>query len=214
MKLEQFDMRFLKTVFLAFCVAIGSASAQADPGDPLALVQNTTALMLEKLDAEKRAIRKNNPRLLEIVEAEIIPHVDTRAIARKVLARHWRKATETQKAAFESAFSEYLVRFYSRAFAAYDGQTIEYLNMPSLEGKRLVTVKTQIIQKNHAPIAVDYKLSSTEERWFVTDIVVENISLVISNRKQYHALIRKSGLDMVIERLQSKNAEPFVIKKN
>ena len=121
---------------------------------------------------------------------------------------------QTQKAAFESAFSEYLVRFYSRAFAAYDGQTIEYLNMPSLEGKRLVTVKTQIIQKNHAPIAVDYKLSSTEERWFVTDIVVENISLVISNRKQYHALIRKSGLDMVIERLQSKNAEPFVIKKN
>lgn len=76
-----------------------------------------------------------------------------------------------------------------------------------LEDAKTASVKTKIIQNGGQPIQVDYSLAQENNTWKVYDIVIEGVSLVTNYRGQFSQEVRQKGLDSLIKKLASKNAD-------
>ena len=110
-------------------------------------------------------------------------------IGQLVLGRHWRTATEAQR-------SEYL---------KYNGETFRIAGgraAPDNTGDTLVT--TEIVRPNGPPVRVDWRVRKNGETLKVVDVIAEGISMLITQRDEFAAVIQNSGgkVDALIDRLR------------
>jgi len=122
-----------------------------------------------------------------------------------VLARHWRGATAEQRQQFEDEFSRLMLRTYALALRSYDNETIEYLPLVMKPGSKKVMVKTKLVRDDGSKVTVDYRLILREDGWKVYDVVIENVSMVITYRSEYSGIIESQGLDVLTQKLSERN---------
>lgn len=177
---------------------------------PVEFIKIITTDMLKTVKANKAQIDQDPTQLLKIVDEKIMTFVANKTIARKVMGFKWKTATVKQKTDFTNQFTIYLKRFYSRAFLSYDKQTLEYNPKPKMKGSKIATVYTAMVENGRPDVHIDYKLyKSKDGGWVMIDIVVEGISLVINNQRQYGGQIKKEGVDSVIVKLSYNNSKEF-----
>jgi len=177
--------------------------SQVFANDPLSVTENAANELTARLMADK-AIIKQKPEHLEMLVGDIlIPIFDDQLISRLVLGDYWKTASAEQKIAFIKGFEKILIRTYSSAFAAYDGQEITFKQPVYNKSKKKALVRSEIKQKNSPPIQVSYKLRLKGEKWVVYDAEIEGIGVVKSYRAQFTDEIRKKGFDQMIAGLPS-----------
>lgn len=187
-----------------------SLSLQAAP-QPLEIIKQTSDTMISRLKSDQAKLKAEPKYMLTIVEEVLVPNIDIPTITRKVMGKYWKTASADQQTRFMKEFQTYMTRFYAKAFASYKDQVIEFpSDQPLLEdNNQLAVIKTKIVQPDGRVIPVDYKLKLDANSWKVVDIVIEGISLVINNQKQYSQLIAQEGLDTVITKLAYKNTQAY-----
>lgn len=117
---------------------------------------------------------------------------DIAAIGRIVLGRYWRSATPAQRTEYLGLFQEFIVAIYTARLGKYSGQTLQVIAAQS--GKRdIVVVKSQILVSGRAPIKVDWLVRSAGGAPRVIDVVVEGVSMAITQRSEFAAIIQSSG---------------------
>jgi phospholipid transport system substrate-binding protein len=141
-------------------------------------------------------------KLYGLVNEMIIPHFDFDAASRLVLGKHWRGATDTQRARFVDAFKKLLVRTYANALFQYVDETITFKQTVS-DGNQ-VWVKTEVSQGNAQPIPVNYRMHQNNGEWKAIDVYVDGISLVVTYRGDFGSRVSQSGLDGLISDLEAK----------
>ncbi len=198
-------MKALWKMCVLWCVAVVGVWA----GTPDGTVKMVSNVLIERLIAEHSTIKANPARTEEIVKSLVVPYFDTNALSRRVLARHWKAATPVQQQRFTEEFSAYMVRFYAKAFASYNGEVVDFNNTVETDSKGIATVKTTIVRHSGTDTPVNYKMQAqTDGSWKIIDVVVEGISLVQSKRDEYSGVITAQGLDKLIEQLAAKNTAP------
>jgi len=197
-------IKHFKYIIATVLTILSFSSIQAE-SNPQIIINNATSLMMGELKTNQALLKEDSTIVPEIVERLLLPHFASKTIARKVLGKHARKATDEQKEQFAEAFRGYMIRFYSNAFAEYSNETVEYLRTPDYESKKRVYVRTKLNRSTGAAIPIDYRLQRSGDSWKIIDIKIEGISLVISNRTQFGSSIARDGLDTVIAKLQYKN---------
>ena len=60
------------------------------------------------------------------------------------------------------------------------------------------------------PVKIDYSMRKTEQGWKIYDIVVEGVSLVLTYRSEFDAVVKQEGVDGLIKRLGQKNTPAAV----
>lgn len=193
----------LKRILLAASVFCSAVLASQTPD---AVIRSATDAMTARLTADKAKIAASPAHVETIVRELVLPHVDTDAVARRVLAKHWKTTSPDQQQRFTNEFQSYLIRFYAKAFANYDGEQINVVGNPEVDARGNATVKTEILRKNGQPIPVDYRMAPAGDSWKMYDVVIEGISLVQSKRDEFGPLITGKGIDKVIADLASVNA--------
>jgi phospholipid transport system substrate-binding protein len=98
-----------------------------------------------------------------------------------------------------------LVRTYSNAISAYQGQTLKVLPSRGKQDPEETTVRTQFVRAGGQPLPIDFTMHQKEGTWKVYDIVVEGVSLVMTYRSEFDAVVKQEGIDGLIKRLASKN---------
>lgn len=171
------------------------------------VVNDATKAMLTRLKAESAQIKQNPMHVETIVKDVVLPVVDADSVSRRVLAKHYKNANAVQQKQFAAEFEAFLIRFYARAFANYDGEDIVFDGAPEIDARGNAVVKTNIVRKNNQVIPVAYRLSPVADSWKVYDVVVEGISLVQSKKEEFNPLIESKGLDQVITDLRKINDE-------
>ncbi|MBI2381558.1 MAG: ABC transporter substrate-binding protein [Gammaproteobacteria bacterium] len=191
-------------------LALAGASAVLAAQTPHELIDATSQALVSRLDAQKDAMKQDPNIVVGIVNDVVLPTMDVPTISRKVLGKHWKGASPEQQAKFTEQFRSYMVRFYSRVFANYNGEKLEILPEIASKEPDFAVVKTQIVKSSGQTIPVDYRLQKQADgSWKVIDFKAEGVSLVINNQKQYGAQVGKDGLDAVIATLTSKNNQPL-----
>jgi phospholipid transport system substrate-binding protein len=132
---------------------------------------------------------------------------DLPEIGKFVLGRHWRNATEPQRAEFLKLFEEYTVLTWARRFKEYSGETLKVSNVTK-EGDSGVLVETRIerAQGGGTSIPVNWRLRKPDGEFKVVDIVVEGVSLAITNRSDMTAVVQSNGgqIDGLLNALRQK----------
>ena len=196
-----------KLFLFGFCGLLLSClslySAQVFANDPVSVTENAANKLTARLMADKSII-KQKPEHLEMLVGDIlIPIFDDQLISRLVLGEYWKIASTEQKTAFVKGFQKILIRTYSSAFAAYDGQEITFKQAVYNKSKNKALVRSEIKQRNGPPIQVSYKLRLKVENWMVYDAEIEGIGVVKSYRAQFSDEIRKKGFEQMIAGLPS-----------
>lgn len=183
------------------------ADAQKSSADvaPDQLVKNVTNEVLEIVRTDKDIQSGNSKRVIDLVEAKVLPHFNFTRMTQLAMARDWRVAAPAQQKTLTDEFRTLLVRTYSKALTEYKNQTIEFKPFSMKAGETDVKIRTQVIQSGAKPIPLDYFLEKQPQGWKVYDIEVGGISLVTNYRESFASEVRKSGIDGLIASLQEKN---------
>jgi phospholipid transport system substrate-binding protein len=178
------------------------ASVSVAANTPEEVIKHTTDEVLTRVRAEEAMLKADTGKLYGLVNEMIIPHFDFDAASRLVLGKHWRGATDAQRARFVDAFKKLLVRTYANALFQYVDETITFKQTVS-DGNQ-VWVKTEVSQGNAQPIPVNYRMHQNNGEWKAIDVYVDGISLVVTYRGDFGSRVSQSGLDGLIADLEAK----------
>jgi len=129
---------------------------------------------------------------------------DTNTIAQSALATNYREISAEQRAEFEDLFFNVLKDTYIDRLDAYTDEAVEVTGEET-DGNR-GTVRS-IVYTSNSDVAVDYSLRQRPNGWFIYDIVVEDVSLLSSYRSSYRSIIRRSGIDGLLNDLRTQVEE-------
>jgi phospholipid transport system substrate-binding protein len=180
------------------------ARAQQDLG-PEELVRKVTQDVLDAIRSDKQLAAGDRQKALKLAEEKVLPHIDFEEAARLAVGRAWAQATPEQRKKLVEEFRRMLVRTYSNAISAYEGQTMKVLPVRMKPGDTEITVHNRYIRAGGTPLPVDYQMHKTDQGWKIYDITVEGVSLVLTYRSEFDAVVKQSGIDGLIKRLEEKN---------
>jgi len=189
---------------VAMVLLAGIASAQELAPD--ALVKRTTDEIIGAIKKDKD-LAANSRKLLELVDAKVLPHFNFTRMTTLAVGRPWRDANPTQRDQLVRQFRTLLVRTYSTALEQYSNQTIDVkpANMKPADTETMV--RTQILQPGGQPIAMDYRMEKTPQGWKVYDVSVEGVSIVTTYRSTFATEVTKGGIDGLIKTISDQNAK-------
>lgn len=131
---------------------------------------------------------------------------DLPEISRFVLARYWRTATPEQQQEFVKLFEDMQVLNWAQRFKDYHGESLQ-VTSSAKDGERGFTVDSQLNRPSAQPMPVQWKVHQGEDgKLRVTDIVVEGVSMSITQRSDYNSLLQGSGgnFDVLLKALHTK----------
>jgi phospholipid transport system substrate-binding protein len=204
----------MKTIFSLFFSTLFflAGPAVAEDLTPDQLVQKVTEEVLATIKSDKQLAAGDKQKALKLAEEKVLPHIDFEESTRLAVGRAWASATPEQKQKLVSEFRRMLVRTYSNAIEAYQGQTLKVL--PSRGGKQgsgdEATVRTQFIRAGGQPLPIDFAARKTDKGWKIYDITVEGVSLVLTYRSEFDQVVKQEGMDGLIKRLSQKNTPASV----
>ena len=185
--------------------------AYAEEQNPEALVKQVTAEVLDAIKSDRKLAAGDRQAALKLAEEKVLPHIDFEESTRLAVGRAWSQATPEQKKRLVTEFRRMLVRVYSNAIQPYEGQTIQVSPVRMRPGDTEVTVHNSFKRAGGGkPVGFDYSMRKTGEGWKIYDIVVEGVSLVLTYRSEFDAVVRQQGIDGLIKALASKNAPAAV----
>ncbi len=188
--------------------------AQAGGVAPDELIRATAQDVLEIVRQDRDIQAGNQKKILELVDAKVLPHFDFVRMTRLAVGKHWRTATNEQKQALVTEFRNMLVRTYTKAFTVYRDQTIEVKPFRMAADATEATVKTAINKPGAPPIPVDYEMEKTADGWKAFDVSIEGVSMVGSYRGTFGTQIEQNGIDGLIRLLSDKNANAANVALN
>ena len=191
-----------------------AAQQVVDQSNPYLMVQGAAEQTFKRFAREQQAIQENPNLLKNIVREELMPYVNYKYSAFKVIGKHLRKTTDAERRAFVPVFREYLVSSYAQVFTLYDNQAVEFSPQRSFAGKKIVAVNTRIIMvgRDNIDVAFKVRLNKKTKQWQAFDMVAEGISLLDSKQAELGSIIRQKGLPYVTELLKSKSTRDIVFK--
>lgn len=121
---------------------------------------------------------------------------DMPSIARFVLGRYWRTASEAEQREFVEQFRELNIYTWARRFNEYNGQRI-VVRTATADGDAGAFVESLIQRQDGTkPVTVLWRLRSREEGWKVVDLSVEGVSMAITFRSEYTAKLSEPGVSL------------------
>lgn len=179
---------------------------QAEVVAPDVLIKTTVHEVLAVVKQDKDIQAGNQKKILELVDAKVLPHFDFTRMTQLAVGKSWRTATPEQKRALVTEFRNMLVRTYTKAFTVYRDQTVEIKPFKMAADATETTVKTSINKSGAQPVLVDYEMEKTADGWKAFDVTIEGVSMVSSYRGTFTSEIQEKGIDGLIKTLADRNA--------
>lgn len=202
-------------IALLLCTAAATqAFAESDKTDPYQMVQGVAQAAFDRIKKEQPNIAQNPEVLRDIMEQELMPYVDYRFSAFKVLGKHYKKVSKPKLLQFVKVFREYLITTYAVAMGYYDDQTVEFEPAANYKGKKVVTVRAVVKEPGRPDIKIAFKVrkNSKTNEWKAYDMVAEGISMLSSKQSEFESILRQQGVDVVIKLMQDKINQPISLQ--
>ena len=199
-------MRTLLNLLSVMLVSLSLLSFQVQASNstqhessPYLVLKEVGNSLFTRIAANQKEIKKFPLLMRDIVEEELMPSIDYRYASYKILGKHLKKTTKEQRAEFLEAMRRYLVRTYATALMKYNNQQVIFEADKPTKGKKIVSVKTQIVDLNAPTIDVIFKMRQNKKtgQWKAFDMVVEGIALLSSKQAELSHKIAKQGVEQV-----------------
>ena len=155
--------RAFAAILIAASFVFSALAAEQDPYD----VVNTAAGKLFPRINDSRAKLKADPLYMRtIIREELMPYVDSRFAAFRVIGTNLKSTTPEQRARFVDAFTDYIVATYADALLKYDKQTMEVDPKKPVDGKLAdIGVKIKETGKDDMNLVFKLRKNSKTGEW-------------------------------------------------
>ena len=192
---------WLSAVVLSVSCVVAQAQAAKAPD---ALIKEVSTDVLDAVKADKSIKQGDVNKIIALVDAKVMPHVNFQRMTASAVGRYWRQATPEQQKQLQDEFKILLVRTYSGALAQVQDQTVELKPMRGGAEDKEVVVRTEIRGRGD-PVQLDYRLENTGGSRKVYDINVLGVWLVENYRNSFGQEISANGVDGLIKKLAERN---------
>lgn len=188
-------------LFAAFLLMFSLGTAQAQTA--YESVNESTTILLERLVEVQPLYEEDPEKFFTAVQDALSPYIDFEGFAKRVMAKHYRTATEEQRAAFLSRFEDALIRTYATALLEFDNQKVVVVE-PTTPQKRedRATILIEVYSGSGTLYPVHYQLGLEEDgRWLLRNVIINGINIGLQFRSQFNAYMQKykKDIDLVIE---------------
>jgi phospholipid transport system substrate-binding protein len=208
-------MRLILKFLLMWLVATAAQAQEFVAPD--VLVKNVTTEVVELITKDREIRSGNRAKLIQVIEAKVLPHFNFNSMTALAMGQNWNKATPEQKKRLIEEFRTLLVRTYASALAAYSEQRFDFRPLRAKPTDTDVTVNVRVMQSGAQPVPIDYSMEKTGTGWKAYDVMVGGVSLVANYRTEFNSTVRESGIDGLIKTMHTKNraleAAPAAEKK-
>jgi phospholipid transport system substrate-binding protein len=184
-----------------------SSNAYTVENSPYSVIAETGQRLFSRIAKDQEPLKKFPDLMRNIVEEELMPSIDHRYAAFKVLGKNLKKMTKTQRENFTVSMRSYLVRTYAIALKKYKNQHVEFEPNKPTKGARIVGVNTIISEPNAPEINITFQMRQNKKtkQWKAYDMIIEGISLLSSKQAEISKRIKRSGIEQVTLELASFN---------
>jgi phospholipid transport system substrate-binding protein len=196
--------RLVQALFLATVIA-APASVWADAKDDgRAIVQRMADQVVTILANQGMGHAAKEARFRQILGQNF----DVATIGAWVMGPPWRTATPTQRTEYLMLFETYIVKVYTGQLSSYSGEKV-IVTGAEADGPG-VEVSSRITDpKNDRTVEVKWRLRPAGTQLKVRDVVIENISMSQTQRREFAAVFQQRGntVEGLITALREKIAE-------
>ncbi|MCB9990354.1 MAG: ABC transporter substrate-binding protein [Rhodospirillales bacterium] len=122
---------------------------------------------------------------------------DMKTIGRFSLGRYWRVATPEQRKEYLTLFENMVIEVYSQRFSDYQGQKFETRSYRA-DGPSDTLVTSFIVPDSGPEIQVDWRVRYKNGKYRVIDVIVEGVSMSVTQRSDFSAVIQRGGGDVQV----------------
>ncbi len=197
--------------------SLTTAAADIDKSDPYKMVQKAADNAFKRFAREQETIQKNPNILKQIVREELLPYVDYKYAAYKVIGSgNLRKTTRAQRDNFVIIFRDYLVTQYAQVFTRYKKQKVVFGAAKDFTHRKILAVNTTILDPTLGAIDINFKVKRNKKtkEWKAFDLVAEGVSLLDSKQAELSSIIRQKGIDYVANLLKEKSTRDIILKSD
>lgn len=135
-------------------------------------------------------------------------HFDMQAISKFVLGRYWRTAGESERIEFRRLLEEFLVQSYAFRFADYSGIGFTVLDTRPGPQDDVAIVESSVAREGE-DVRVDWRLRRRDDSFVIIDIVIEGVSMTVTQRSEFASVIQSRGgkVTGLLEALRAKIAQ-------
>lgn len=178
--------------------------AWASEEAPDALIKRISNAVMDTLSKDTELQSGNVQRVMDLVNSEIMPHVNFQRMTSASVGRFWRDANPVQQQQLQDEFKTLLVRTYAGALGELKGNTLHFRPLRARPADTDVVVRSEVRGRGD-PIQLDYRMEKTPQGWKVYDLNVLGVWLGQTYRTQFAQEINKTGIDGLIAFLAERN---------
>ena len=186
-----------KCLLLVLGLALGLGFAPVNAHADLAegarsIVEEMSSDAVQKLTDPSIDREARKQRMREMMDQ----YFNIEGIARWVLGRHWRKATDDERAEYLVLYQDLMIETYVDRFAGYQGESLTFGKVDVRDGKDAI-VSTEFNRPNQdQPIAVDWRVREYDGAYKVIDIMIEGVSMGQTQRSEFASAIKSADGDL------------------
>ncbi len=179
----------------------------------------TASVVISHLNDSLLAVMKNAHSLgyngrYQKLDSVIRETHDLERIARFSVGKSWSNLTEQQRETFIDKFSRYSIATYVNRFNGFGGESFKTLKEQDLPRGR-VLVKALLESPEYGVVNFDYILDQDDSgKWKILNIMADGVSDLALKRAHYTDVIKKKGIDSLIDELVEKTTGYSTKKDN
>lgn len=179
-------------------------------GPAMETMVKTTDKILDILssgDTHDAEVWQRQRKLVAVIVSE---HFDMREMAKRSLAKYWKRRTPTEQDEFVLLYTKLINNTYIERLRSFSGSKDgTKFDKEMVRGTKAVV--SSVVWQNGKEISVVYKLYNKKRIWLVYDVVIEGVSLVRNYRSQFAQIIQKDGYEALVRKIQEKLKSPPII---
>jgi phospholipid transport system substrate-binding protein len=129
--------------------------------------------------------------------------IDSNWIARFVLGKNYKTATDPQKERFTKLYRDFMINTYGPKFKNYNGRSFTVNEVVEQGG--FFIAKAEFLPKNsNVPISVDFRVKERDGKLAILDFIAEGVSLIETQRSEFNSAISQNGIEKFLNDLDTR----------
>jgi phospholipid transport system substrate-binding protein len=181
---------------VAVFVALFAAAAFAETGGASKFIRSLGDQAIRVMQSQQMPLDAREAQFRKLLAEGF----DIDFISQFALGRAWQTATPDQRSSYRQLFGEYILKVYSSRFGGYSGETLTIVSERSA-GQQDTVVATRIDRPGAPPIQAEWRVRLAGNNYKIIDVMVEGISMAATQRSEFAAVVKRDGLDGLINML-------------
>lgn len=188
---------------LVLCLFVQSAHAEPKIEAATAMIEDVGQEFLNVLGPAGQNDEQQLDRLIGLLKEAI--NLDT--TGKLILAQNWRRASDEQRQAYLDLFRPYALDTLASKIRASSAEIplndFEIVKSEPI-GKNDILISTDLFWPGYPPYRLDWRLRSRDDGSLkAIDVVVEGISMVVTQRAEFASVIERRGFDGLLDQMRS-----------